>query len=276
MTINCKGKLLDLSMPKVAGILNVTPDSFFDGGKYNSKEDIEKRITKLVEEKADMVDVGAFSSRPGAELISEEEEQKRLAFALEIIRNKYPDIILSVDTYRAKIAEFVVKNFNVAIINDISGGNFDDKMFDTVAKLQVPYVIMHMQGKPQSMQEKPVYKDVVKELLLFFAEKIEQAKQKGINDLLIDPGFGFGKTIDHNYEILKKLDLLQIADCPLYIGLSRKSMIYKLNNETPQEALPGTLGLNMLALTKGAKILRVHDVKETVQLVRVFNRLNSV
>ncbi len=275
MTLNCNGKLINLSEPKVAGILNVTPDSFYDGGKYISENTLLKRIKQLAEEKADIIDVGAFSSRPGADFISEKEERKRLHFALELIRKELPGSVLSVDTYRSEIAKFVVKNFNVDIINDISGGNFDGNMFETIAKLQVPYVCMHMQGTPEKMQNNPQYKDVVKDLLKYFSEKIEQAKKIGINDFIIDPGFGFGKTIEHNYQILKKLELFQMLERPLLVGLSRKSMIYKLNNETPQEALAGTIALNMTALQKGANILRVHDVKEAKQLITVYLKLIS-
>ncbi|NOZ36320.1 MAG: dihydropteroate synthase [Chlorobi bacterium] len=276
MTINCNGKLIELSEPKIAGILNITPDSFYDGGKYFSENSVEKRIKQLVKEGADIIDIGAFSSRPGAELISEQEEQKRLQFALDIIRKLYPDIILSVDTYRSGIAKFAVNNFNVDIINDISAGTFDTEMFETIAKLNVPYIIMHMQGVPGNMQKKPQYKDVVKDLLKFFSEKIERAKETGINDLIIDPGFGFGKTIEHNYRILSKLELFQLAERPITVGFSRKSMIYTLNNETPEDALPGTLALNMTALQKGANILRVHDIKETKQVIEVYNNLNSI
>ncbi len=275
MTINCNGRLLDLSEPKIAGILNITPDSFYDGGKYTAEKEISFKVKKLVSEGADIIDVGAFSSRPGAEFISVKEEKKRLDKALNIIRNIFPDIILSVDTYRSEIAEFVVNNYNVDIINDISGGNFDEKMFETIANLQVPYIIMHMKGTPADMQNNPQYSDVVKELLKYFSEKIEIAKKTGINDIIIDPGFGFGKTIKHNYQILSGLELFQIAERPVLVGLSRKSMIYKLNNETPEDALPGTIALNMIALQKGANILRVHDVKETKQVIEVYKKLKT-
>ncbi len=275
MTINCRGKLIELSEPKIAGILNITPDSFYDGGKYFSENSVKNRTEQLVTEGADIIDIGAFSSRPGAELISEKEEQKRLQFALNIIRKLYPDMILSVDTYRSEIAKFAVNNFNVDIINDISAGTFDAEMFDTIAKLNVPYIILHMQGTPGNMQKKPQYKDVVKDLLKYFSEKIERAKKTGINDLIIDPGFGFGKTIEHNYQILGKMELFQFAERPILVGLSRKSMIYTLNNETPDDALPGTLALNMTALQKGANILRVHDIKETKQVIEVYKKINT-
>ncbi len=275
MTINCNGYLLDLSEPKIAGILNVTPDSFFDGGKYLSENNIKKRIKQLAEDGADIIDVGAFSSRPGAKLISEKEEKKRLSFALNIIRKLYPEIIISVDTYRSEVAKFAVKEFNASLINDISGGNFDDKMFETAADLQVPYICMHMRGTPENMQKNPRYDDVVKDLLKFFSEKTEYAKKIGINDFIIDPGFGFGKTTEHNYLILRNLELFKIAEKPILVGMSRKSMIYKVSGGSPDDALPGTLALNMIALRKGANILRVHDVKEHRQIIDVYKKLKN-
>lgn len=276
MTINCNGKLLDLSSPVVAGILNITPDSFYDGRKYFDENHILKRTEDIINEGAAIIDIGACSSRPGADYVSEEEELKRLIPALKLIRNKFADVIISADTFRSTIAEYVVKEFNVDIINDISGGNFDDKMLETIAKLQVPYVLMHMKGTPQNMQNDPVYDDLLKEILMFFAEKNQRAKQLGINDLIIDPGFGFGKTTDHNYELLKNLDKFKILDRPILIGISRKSMLFKLLNEIPENVLPGTIALNMAALENGANIIRVHDVKDAVQTVAVFNKLNSV
>ena len=276
MTINCSGKLLDLSEAKIAGILNVTPDSFYDGGRYTSEDKIIKRAEQLIEEGSDIIDIGAFSSRPDAKLISSEEEKKRLVPALTVIRKRFPELIISVDTYRSEIADFVVRNFETDIINDISGGNFDDKMFETIAKLQVPYIVMHIKGTPETMQKNPVYNDVVKDLLKYFSEKIESAKKIGINDIIIDPGFGFGKTINHNYQLLNKLEIFKITERPVMVGLSRKSMIYKLLNSKPEDVLPGTLALNMIALQKGANILRVHDVKETKQVIEVYKKLISV
>ena len=275
MTINCNGNLLDLSVPKIAGILNITPDSFYDGGKYISEDAVRNKINEFIKDGADIIDIGAFSSRPGAELISESEEKIRLQSTLEIVRKYFPNIILSVDTYRSEIARFVIKEFEVSIINDISGGDYDNKMFETIAEFQVPYIVMHMQGNPGTMQTKPQYIDVVKDLLKYFSEKTESAKKLGINDLIIDPGFGFGKTLEHNYQLLNNLDLFKISERPILVGLSRKSMIYRLNNKTPEDALPGTLALNMIALQKGANILRVHDVKETLQVINVFNKLIS-
>ncbi len=273
MTINCRGKLLDLSEPKIAGILNVTPDSFYDGGRYTSEDKIIKRAEQLIEEGSDIIDIGAFSSRPDAKLISSEEEKKRLVPALTVIRKRFPGLIISVDTYRSEIADFVVNNFEADIINDISGGNFDDKMFETIAKLQVPYIIMHIKGTPETMQKNPVYDDVVKDLLKYFSEKIESAKKIGINDIITDPGFGFGKTINHNYQLLNQLEIFKITGRPVMVGLSRKSMIYKLQDLKPGDVLPGTLALNMIALQKGANILRVHDVKETKQVIEVYKKL---
>jgi len=276
ITINCKGNLLELSTTKIAGILNITPDSFYDGGKYININAIKGRVEQIVAEGADIIDIGAYSSRPRAKHISEKEELQRLIPTLEMIKKYFPDTIISVDTFRANIAKKVVEDYGVAIINDISAGNMDAKMFETIAKLNVPYIMMHMQGTPQNMQKKPHYNDLIKEILMFFAEKLNIAKQIGINDVIIDPGFGFGKTIEHNYQILNELEKFKILDCPILVGISRKSMIYKHLNSKPENVLPATLGLSMIALQKGSSILRVHDVKETVQIVKVFNKLKSV
>ncbi len=275
--INCNGKLLDISQPKVMGILNITPDSFFDGGKYQTSESIEKRVQNMLTDGADIIDIGAYSSRPGAVHISTQEEKQRLASALEIIRKNFPDLILSIDTFRSEIAQFVVENFDVDIINDISAGEMDDKMFDTVVSLNVPYVMMHMKGTPQDMQNKPDYQyDVVYEIIDYFSSKVEELKQRGVHDIIIDPGFGFGKTLDHNYELLNRMKELQIFELPLLIGLSRKSMIYNLLDSDPQKALNGTSILNMVSLQNGASIIRVHDVKEAKECVTLFNKLQSV
>jgi len=275
-TINCKGKLIDLSKPLVAGILNVTPDSFYDGGKYTNFENIKSRVKQIIYEGANIIDIGAYSSRPGAKHISEKEELQRLIPVLEMMLKYFPETIISVDTFRSKIAKTVVDNYGVAIINDISAGNYDAKMFETIADLNVPYIIMHMQGVPQNMQQNPHYDDIIKEILMFFAKKLEIAKQIGINDIIIDPGFGFGKTIEHNYQILNELEKFKILDCPVLVGISRKSMIYKLLDKKPEDVLPATLALSMTALEKGTSILRVHDVKETVQILKVFNKLKSI
>ncbi len=275
--INCKGKLLDITIPKVMGILNITPDSFFDGGKYLEQESILQRIVDMINEGADIIDIGAYSSRPGAVHISEDEELKRLDSALGIIRKEYPNIIISVDTFRAGIANAVVKNYNVDIINDISAGEMDEKMFDTMADLNVPYIMMHMKGTPQDMQNDPNYNyDVVYEIIDYFSKKVEELKQRGLHDIILDPGFGFGKSLDNNYELLNRMKELNIFELPMLIGLSRKSMIYNLLDCSPQEALNGTSLLNMISLQNGASILRVHDVKEAHECIALYNKLQSV
>ena len=276
MTINCNGYLLDLSTPVVAGILNITPDSFYDGGKYTEIEKIKIRAEQIISEGATIIDIGAFSSRPGAEFISEKEELNRLIPVLGMLQKDFPETILSVDTFRSEIAKTAVNAFGVSIINDISAGNMDENMFPVIAELNVPYILMHMKGTPDNMQENAQYSDIIKDILMFFAEKIKFAKQIGINDVIIDPGFGFGKTLEHNYILLNELEKFKIVDCPILVGISRKSMIYKLLETNPANVLPASLALGMFALERGASILRVHDVKETVQVVEVFNQLNSV
>ncbi len=271
LTINCGGELLDLSQPKIMGILNIAPDSFYDGGKYVSKEIFLERVSTMINDGCDILDIGAYSSRPGAENITSDEELQRLLPVLEIVRTEFSDIIISVDTFRSEIAKKVVVDFNVNIINDISAGNMDDKMFETIAGLNVPYILMHMQGNPQSMQNNPQYNNVIQELLNYFSEKVEKLKLLGINDLIIDPGFGFGKTVDHNYQILKYLDDFKIFELPILVGLSRKSMINKILDISSEEALNGTTVLNTLALINGANILRVHDVKEAKESIKLTN-----
>jgi dihydropteroate synthase len=272
-TLNCRGKLINLSTPLVMGILNVTPDSFYDGGKYTTEKQILKKTGQMIREGASIIDVGAYSSRPGADEISVDEEIGRLAPALGAIRKKYPDIIISVDTFRSSAAEMAVKEFDADMINDISAGDADKDMFDKVAALSVPYVMMHMKGTPGNMQVNPVYGDVVEEILLYFSKKVQKAKLAGICDILIDPGFGFGKTLEHNFQILNRLDDFKILELPLLVGLSRKSMIYKALNITSREALNGTSVLNTIALMKGADILRVHDVREAVQTIKLCSLL---
>ncbi len=269
LTINCGGELLDLSIPKIMGILNITPDSFFDGERYSTKEEILVQVNKMINYGCDIVDIGAYSSRPGAKNISIAEELNRLCPVLEIIRNEFPDIILSVDTFRSEVAKNVVENFNVNIINDISAGELDDNMFETVAKLNIPYILMHMKGSPDNMQENPEYNNVIKEVIDYFAVKIEKLKLLGVNDLIIDPGFGFGKTLEHNYQLLKYLDDFKILELPILVGISRKSMINKLLEITPEEALNGTSVLNTLAIINGTNILRVHDVKEANESIKL-------
>jgi dihydropteroate synthase len=268
-TLRIRGKIIGLSDPKIMGILNVTPDSFYDGGKYTSERLVIERVRKMISEGADFIDVGAFSSRPGAALISENDEIKRLEPALNAIRTHYPDTIISVDTFRSAIAKFAVENFNVDIINDIFAGMADENMYKTIADLDVPYIIMHMKGKPEQMQKNPSYQNVTKEILIFFSEKLNQIRQAGVNDIIIDPGFGFGKTIEHNYTILKQLDAFKIFELPVMVGISRKSFIYKVLNTIPEESLNGTTVLNTIALINGAGILRVHDVKEAKEAIKI-------
>ena len=271
-TINCNGDLLSLSTPKVMGIVNITPDSFFDGGKYTDAKEIEERIDKCINEGADIIDFGAYSSRPGADNVTEKEELYRLEKALDIIRKKNTDICVSVDTFRANVAKLVVENYNVDIINDIYAGLGSSNMLETISKLNVPYIMMHMQGTPATMQKNPTYNDIVADIIKFFSERIKKTSIIGINDVIIDPGFGFGKTIEHNYELMNRLEEFQIFDNPLLVGISRKSMIYKYLNLNPNNSLPGTISLNTIALLKGASIIRVHDVAEAVQTLKIVRK----
>jgi dihydropteroate synthase len=273
--INCNGKLLDLSKPIVMGILNITPDSFYDGGNYLTIETIKTQVKKMLDDGATIIDIGAYSSRPGATHISENEEIKRLTPVLKMMLKQFPEAIVSVDTFRANIADIVTKEYGVSIINDISAGEMDKNMFETIAKINVPYIIMHMKGTPQNMQQNPVYKDVIDEIIAYFSKKVGQLKKLGVHDLILDPGFGFGKTLDHNYQLLNKLDNLAIFEYPVLAGLSRKSMIYKFLNNSPQQALNGTTVVNTLALTKGASILRVHDVKEAKEAIDLHEIMQS-
>lgn len=272
-SINCKGQLIDLSQPKVMGILNVTPNSFYDGGKYKEENQILNQVEKMVQNGATFIDVGAYSSKPNADFVSVEEEISRLIPIIELLVKKFPNILLSVDTFRSQVAKIAIEN-GVAMVNDISAGMLDDKMIETVSKLQVPYIMMHMRGNPQTMQSLTNYEDVVKEMIYYFSERIKVARSFGLNDIIIDPGFGFAKTLEQNYEVLQKLELFSMLDLPLLAGVSRKSMIYKALENSPEEALNGTTVLNTIALQKGAKILRVHDVKEAVECVKLINKLN--
>ena len=268
----CGGRILHFRQPLIMGILNITPDSFYHGSRLMDTEDILKSVSEMISEGADILDVGAYSSRPGSDGIPAEEEMQRLETALEIIRKTHPDILISVDTFRPEIASRVVNDFNVNMINDISGGDMDTGMYDTVAGLQVPYVMMHMKGKPSDMQEHADYADVVKEIILGFSEKLGQLNKLGVNDIIIDPGFGFAKTIEHNYQILKQLEAFHIFSQPLMVGISRKSMIYQILGTPPSEALNGSTVLHTIALMKGANILRVHDVKEACETIRLFGK----
>jgi dihydropteroate synthase len=272
MTINCNGNLIDLTSPKMMGILNITPNSFFDGGKYADEISILNRVEKMLSEGATFIDIGAYSSKPNAEFVSEEEEINRLIPVIQLILKKFPETLISVDTFRAKVAKTAIEN-GACIINDISAGSLDENMLQTVAKLQVTYIMMHMKGNPQTMQSMTQYDDIVKEMLYYFSEKVAQARSFGINDLIVDPGFGFAKTTEQNFEVMDKLELFQILELPLLVGISRKSMIYKTLDTSAEFALNGTTFLNTIALQKGAKILRVHDVKEAVECVKLYNNL---
>lgn len=275
MTINCSGTLIDLSVPKVMGILNVTPNSFYDGGKHREINSIIHQVDKMLSEGADFIDIGAYSSKPSAEFVSELEEIERLKVVVKELINTFPNIVLSVDTFRAAVAKVAVEH-GVAIVNDISAGLLDEKMLPTVAELKVPYIMMHMRGNPQTMQSMTKYDDIVKEITFYFSERIQKARSFGISDIIIDPGFGFAKTVEQNYEVLNKMEVFSMLELPLLAGVSRKSMIYKVLETTPQEALNGTTVLNTIALQKGAKILRVHDVKEAVECIKLVGKLNEI
>lgn len=273
MTINCKGKLIDLSSPKIMGILNVTPNSFFDGGKYTNESEILRHVERMLSEGADFIDIGAYSSKPDAEFVTEEEEIQRIIPVVELVLKHFPEALISIDTFRSKIAAYCIQS-GAAMINDISGGNLDEAMLETIGRLNVPYIMMHMKGTPQTMQGLNQYEDIVKEIVFYFSEKVREARSYGINDIIIDPGFGFAKNLEQNYEVLQKAELFQILELPVLIGISRKSMIYKLLGNTAAEALNGTTFLNTIALTKGANILRVHDVKEAAECVKLYGQLS--
>ena len=269
ITLNLRGRLLELREPLIMGILNVTPDSFFSESRTPDEEHIAQRVKQMMNDGADMIDIGGYSSRPGADDVSTEEEMNRLRRGLRIIRKLYPDVPVSVDTFRADVARMCIEEEGADIINDISGGMMDRQMFRTVAQLHVPYIMMHMQGTPDSMQLAPHYDNLRQEVMLYFAERIDRLCQMGVKDIIVDPGFGFGKTMEHNYELMAHLEDFHVFGLPLLVGISRKSMIYKLLGDTPQTSLNGTTVLNTIALTKGAHILRVHDVKEAVEAKRI-------
>lgn len=273
--INVNGSLLDLSQPRVMGILNVTPDSFYAGSRTQTEAEIVRRVKQIVSEGAAIIDIGAYSSRPNADNVSAREEMERLRMGLKILFEIQPDAVVSVDTFRADVARMCVEEYGVAIINDIAAGEMDADMFHTVAALNVPYIMMHMQGTPQSMQQHPHYDNLLEEVLLYFARKVQQLHDLGVKDIILDPGFGFGKTIEHNYELLSHLEDFRIFELPLLVGVSRKSMIYRLLDITPQEALNGTTVLDTICLLKGADILRVHDVKEAVETVRIVQAMRN-
>ena len=271
-SINCKGTLIDLNTPKVMGILNLTPDSFYDGGKYKSEKEILLQIDKMLKEGATFIDIGAYSSRPGASHISEEEELSRILPVLETTLKKFPDILISMDTFRSNIAKTAVE-MGAAMINDISAGGLDPKMFETIAALQVPYIMMHMQGTPQNMQENIHYDDLIKDIIYYFSKKIRRLRSLGVNDLIVDLGFGFSKTLDQNYELLKNLNLFKNLDLPILTGISRKSMLYKPLGLTAEKALNATTVAHTIALQQGTNILRVHDVKEAVETIKILEKI---
>ena len=274
MTINCAGKLVDLSTPKIMGILNVTPDSFYDGGVHNSDKKILKHVEKMLNDGAVFIDIGAYSSRPNGKNIGENEELNRVVPALELVNNKFPETIISIDTFRSKVAETCL-NSGASIINDISAGEMDKKMMKIVGKYKVPYIMMHMKGSPQNMIRKTNYNDMLKEIIKYFSKKINQAVSYKINDMIIDPGFGFAKDLKQNYNLLSNMNLLKILDKPIMVGISRKSMIYQSLKTNAKESLNGTTILNTVSLIKGASILRVHDVKEASECIKLISALNK-
>ena len=275
MTINVQGNLFDLSTPRVMGILNVTPDSFYAESRKQTEEAIAERARQILLEGADIIDLGAYSSRPGAADVSPEEEMERLARALRIIRSEHPNAIVSIDTFRAQVAERCVEEYGADIINDISGGELDSEMFTTVARLNVPYILMHMKGTPQNMQQDPHYDDVTSEVMQYFGRKVDQLHELGVNDIILDPGYGFAKTLDQNYELFRNQHVLKELGLPILVGISRKSMIYRLLGTTPQEALNGTTVLHTLSLLQRANILRVHDVREAVETIKITRKATS-
>tara|TARA_R110000765_G_scaffold425499_1_gene538567 strand:+ start:301 stop:1143 length:843 start_codon:yes stop_codon:yes gene_type:complete len=273
-SINCKGKLIDLNIPRVMGILNLTPDSFYDGGSYKNEKDVLLKAEKMLTDGATFIDVGAYSSRPGADDIAVKVELARIVPIIELLVKEFPEILISVDTFRAKIAKETIEA-GAALVNDISAGFLDENMISTVATLKVPYILMHMRGTPQTMKELNTYDNLVKEVLFYFSERIKTAREAGIDDIILDPGFGFAKNIKQNFEMLDKFELFGIAELPVLAGLSRKSLIYKTLHIEIEEALNGTTVLNTIALQKGASILRVHDVKPAVEAVKLYNALKG-
>lgn len=274
MTLNCNGQLIDVCTPKVMGIVNPTPDSFYDGGKHQNETAVLKLVEKMLLDGATFIDVGAYSSRPGAQDISINEEEKRLLPMLELILKCFPNTLVSVDTFRSEVAKKAI-NMGACMVNDISAGSLDKNMMPVIAQLQVPYIMMHMKGNPQTMQHLATYGNVTNEVLYYFSEKMAIARSLGINDVIVDPGFGFAKTIAHNYELLNSLEHFTQLEVPILVGISRKSMIYKILESSPAEALNGTTALNTVALLKGANILRVHDVKEAVECVKLIKNLQQ-
>ena len=275
MTINCKGNLIDLNTPKIMGVLNLTPDSFYDGGKYKNQKEIITQVTQMISQGATFIDIGAYSSRPGAEHVSETEELRRMTPIVALLQKEFPEILLSIDTFRSKVADECIE-LGAALINDISAGNIDVNMMETIAKHKVPYIMMHMKGTPQNMQQNTHYDNLLTEVINYFSEKIEADRSKKIIDIILDPGFGFSKTTAQNYELMENLNILKNTNKPLLVGVSRKSMIYKILKTDAKNALNGTTVLNTVALLKGANILRVHDVKEAVECVKLIQQLKTV
>lgn len=273
--INVNGKLMDLSEPQVMGILNITPDSFYAGSRGITEHSIIGRLHQIMDEGASIVDIGACSTRPGADDVSMEDEMSRLRTGLELVRKHRPDAIVSIDTFRADVAKMCVEEYGASIINDISAGQMDEQMFPAIARLGVPYIIMHMKGTPKDMQICPQYDHFLKEIFYFFSEKVQKLRDLGVKDIIIDPGFGFGKTLEHNYQLMNHLEEFKLFELPVLVGISRKSMIYKLLGTTPEEALNGTTALNAIAIQKGAHILRVHDVKEAVETVKIIGKMKA-
>lgn len=274
-TINCNGRLIDLSVPKIMGIINITPDSFYKGSRFTDSSKIVAQVQQMITDGADVIDIGGYSTRPGAPLVHEHEEWNRLSPALDAIRQKFPDIMISVDTFRSSIVKKGIEQYKISIVNDISAGELDPDMFQMVGQMQVPYVLMHMQGTPQNMQECPNYAFIVQEIITYLAKKTEELAKCGVKDIIIDPGFGFGKTLDHNFTLLNRLNEFKMLELPILVGISRKSMIYKTLNTNPEEALNGTTVLNTIALQKGAGILRVHDVKAAFEAVKLVTRMQQ-
>ena len=274
-TINVNGQLMELQSPQVMGILNITPDSFYAGSRKQTEADILSRTRQILEEGASIIDIGAYSSRPNADHISPDDEMQRLRTALHLINRDFPDAVISIDTFRADVARMCVEEYGAAIINDISAGQMDEQMFTTIAQLGVPYIIMHMQGTPQDMQTNPHYENLLKEVFFYFSEKVQRLRDLGVKDIILDPGFGFGKTLEHNYQLMNHLEEFSVFDLPLLVGISRKSMIYKLLESTPEEALNGTSILNTIALLKGANLLRVHDVKAATEAIAIVQKMKS-
>lgn len=273
--INCNGKILDLSTPKAMGILNLTPDSFYSNSRKQTEKEILERAFQIVEEGAAIIDIGAYSSRLGADDITPEEEMSRLRFGLSLIRAEMPDAIISIDTFRADVARMCVEEYGVDMINDISAGEQDSQMYRTIADLDVPYIIMHMRGNPRTMQQAVHYNDIASDIISYFNQKIATLRQLGVKDIIIDPGFGFSKTCAQNFQLLERLECLNEIGLPLLVGLSRKSMIYKTLQIQPADGLNGTTVLNTIAIGKGAKILRVHDVRECVEAIRLIEEFNA-